>query len=144
MKVCYYNHTGKVSGAEKVLFTLLAKMGTGFESSLIAPDSSQVRAFGRKYGIHHLPVRELRARFTINPFRLIQYGLSVIRGILQVRALMKDLAPDLVHANSTRAGMVAFLATIGSKTRRFAGNRPGRSRETPQQSSKACADHRDL
>jgi glycosyltransferase involved in cell wall biosynthesis len=116
MKVCYYNHTGKVSGAEKVLFTLLAKMGTGFESSLIAPESSQVRAFCLKHGIRHLPVRELRARFTINPLRLIQYGLSVIRGILQVRALVKDLSPDLVHANSTRAGMVAFLATIGSGT----------------------------
>ena len=116
MKVCYYNHTGKVSGAEKVLFTLLAKMGNGFESSLIAPDSSQIRAFALKHGIRHLPVRELRARFTISPLRLIQYGLSVVRGILQVRALVKDVSPDLVHANSTRAGMVAFLATIGHKT----------------------------
>ena len=40
MKVCYYNHTGKVSGAEKVLFTLLANVGPGFEPSLIAPDTA--------------------------------------------------------------------------------------------------------
>ena len=116
MKVCYYNHTGKVSGAEKVLFTMLAKMGSGFEISLIAPESAQIRAFCMKHGIHYLPVRELRARFTINPLQLIHYGLSVMRVIFQVRALEKSLSPDLVHANSTRAGMVAFLATIGSRT----------------------------
>ena len=74
MKVCYYNHTGKVSGAEKVLFTLLANVGPGFEISLIAPETAPIRAFCLKHGIRHFPVDELRARFTMNPFRLIRYS----------------------------------------------------------------------
>jgi hypothetical protein len=45
MKICYYNHTGKVSGAEKVLFTLLANLGPGFEPTLIAPATAQIEAF---------------------------------------------------------------------------------------------------
>jgi glycosyltransferase involved in cell wall biosynthesis len=116
MKICYYNHTGKVSGAEKVLFTLLANLGPGFEPSLIAPDTSQIRAFCAEHGIRHLPVQELKARFTVNPFRLIGYLGSALRGVLQVRRLVAQVDPDVLHSNSTRAGMVACLATMGSRT----------------------------
>jgi glycosyltransferase involved in cell wall biosynthesis len=116
MKICYYNHTGKVSGAEKVLFTLVANLGPGFEPSLIAPETPQVRAFCQEHGIRHLPVNELRARFTVNPFLLLKYVGSAVHGILQVRRLVRQVAPDVLHANSTRAGMVASLATMGSKT----------------------------
>jgi glycosyltransferase involved in cell wall biosynthesis len=115
MKVCYYNHTGKVSGAEKVLFTLIANVGAGFDTTLIAPDTAAIRAFCLNYGIRHLPVEELRARFTVNPFRLVKYIVSAVRGISQVNQLVKEVDPDVLHANSTRAGMVAFLATLGSK-----------------------------
>jgi L-malate glycosyltransferase len=115
MKVCYYNHTGKVSGAEKVLFTLLANVGPGFEASLIAPDTAPIREFCLSHGICHLPVDELRARFTVNPFRLVRYIFSAIRGISQVSRLVKQVSPDVLHANSTRAGMVACVATLGSK-----------------------------
>jgi glycosyltransferase involved in cell wall biosynthesis len=116
MKVCYYNHTGKVSGAEKVLFTLLEGLGPGFEISLIAPETTPIQAFCRENGIPHLPVSELKARFTRNPFLLIRYLWSSFQGVLQVRRLVKQVAPDVLHSNSTRAGMVACLATMGTKT----------------------------
>jgi glycosyltransferase involved in cell wall biosynthesis len=116
MKICYYNHTGKVSGAEKVLFTLLANLGPGFEPSLIAPGTPQIRGFCEQHGIHHLSVDELKARFTMNPVMLMKYLGSAFQGILQVRRLVQEAAPDVLHANSTRAGMVACLATTGSKT----------------------------
>jgi glycosyltransferase involved in cell wall biosynthesis len=115
MKVCYYNHTGKVSGAEKVLFTLLSNLGQEFETSLIAPETTQVREFCLKYGIRHFPVNELNARFTMNPFLLVRYACSAFRGITQVRRLVRQAAPDVLHANSTRAGMVACLAMMGSR-----------------------------
>jgi glycosyltransferase involved in cell wall biosynthesis len=115
MRVCYYNHTGKVSGAEKVLFTLLAGLGPGFDISLIAPETSPIQAFCRKHGILHLPVGELKARFTINPLLLVRYLWSAFQGVLQVRRLIRQVAPDVLHANSTRAGMVACLATMGTK-----------------------------
>jgi glycosyltransferase involved in cell wall biosynthesis len=116
MKICYYNHTGKVSGAEKVLFTLLANVGPEFETSLVSPDTAPIRAFCQKHGIHHLPVDELRARFTMNPFRLVRYIFSGIKGISQIGRRIRAVGPDVVHANSTRAGMVACLGMLGSKT----------------------------
>jgi L-malate glycosyltransferase len=116
MKVCYYNHTGKVSGAEKVLFSLLANVGPGFEISLVSPETAPIRAFCLKHGIRHLPVDELRARFTMNPFLLIRYIISGLKGMSQVSRRVREVAPDVLHANSTRAGMVACLAMRGSKT----------------------------
>lgn len=116
MKVCYYNHTGKVSGAEKVLFTLLANAGPGFEISLVSPETAPIRAFCLKHRIRHLPVDELRARFTLNPFLLIRYIVSGLKGMSQVSRRVSEVAPDVLHANSTRAGMVACLAMRGSKT----------------------------
>jgi glycosyltransferase involved in cell wall biosynthesis len=116
MKICYYNHTGKVSGAEKVLFTVLANVGPGFEISLISPETEPIRTFCLKHQIRHLPVAELKARFTTNPFLLIRYIFSGLKGISQVRRLVKQVAPDVLHANSTRAGMVACLATLGTRT----------------------------
>jgi L-malate glycosyltransferase len=116
MKICYYNHTGKVSGAEKVLFTVLANVGPGFDISLISPGTEPIRAFCLKHQIRHLPVAELKARFTTNPFLLIRYIFSGLKGISQVRRLVKQLAPHVLHANSTRAGMVACVATLGTRT----------------------------
>jgi glycosyltransferase involved in cell wall biosynthesis len=116
MKICYYNHTGKVSGAEKVLFTLLTNVGPGFEISLISPETEPIRTFCLKNQIRHLPLAELKARFTANPFLLVRYILSGLKGISQVRRLVKQVAPDVLHANSTRAGMVASLATLGTTT----------------------------
>jgi len=116
MKICYYNHTGKVSGAEKVLFTLVTNVGPGFEISLISPETEPIQTFCLKHQIRHLPVAELKARFTTNPFLLIRYIISGLKGIFQVRRLVKQVAPDVLHANSTRAGMVACLATLGTTT----------------------------
>ena len=114
MKVCYYNHTGKVSGAEKVLFTLLAQLGPGFETSLIAPRTRPIEEFCLKHEIVHLPVNELKARFTRNPLLLIRYLGSVVQLVTQVRRLVRQADPDVLHANSTRAGMVASLALVGA------------------------------
>ena len=114
MKVCYYNHTGKVSGAEKVLFSLLAHIGPEFEPVLIAPASAPMVAFCREHGVVHLGVDELRARFTMNPALLARYLGSAFRGIWQVRRRVREAAPDVLHANSTRAGMIASIATIGN------------------------------
>jgi L-malate glycosyltransferase len=116
IKICYYNHTGKISGAEKILFTLLANVGPGFETSLIAPSNAELLAFCRQHGITHLGVDELRARFTMNPLLLVKYVGSALRGIWQVRRQVRRAAPDIVHANSTRAGMVASIATVGNRT----------------------------
>lgn len=110
MKVCYYNHVGKVSGAEHVLFALLHHLNPEIEKAVISPVSPQIEAVCTELQIPHYKVREFRARFTRNPLTLLTYAISAFRSVLQLRRLTKMIAPDILHANSIRAGMVATLA----------------------------------
>jgi len=116
MKVCYYNHVGKVSGAEHVLFALLRCLPSEIEKTVISPASPEIEGFCSQQGISHFRVGELRARFTLNPLQLLRYSLSAIRSVFQVRRTIDGIAPDILHANSTRAGMIATLACAGRPT----------------------------
>ena len=55
----------------------------------------------------------LEARFTWRPDRLIKYLLSFVQVIREARKLARDESPDVIHANSIRAGIVMAAATIG-------------------------------
>ncbi len=114
MRILYYNHTGKVSGAERVLFMTLSGLDkTKLNPVLLAPESELICRFCRDQAIDHLPVRELRARFTVHPYRLLAYIASLVGLVQDARSAIKREAPDLIHANSTRAGIVMSLASLG-------------------------------
>ena len=58
----------------------------------------------------------LDARFTSHPLRLAQYLGSFLGAIRSFRKTIATVKPDLLHANSVRAGIVATLATTGTRT----------------------------
>jgi glycosyltransferase involved in cell wall biosynthesis len=59
----------------------------------------------------------LEARFTWRLDRLLRYLGSFFLVIRQLRRKVIRLKPDLIHANSIRAGLVATAATLGLGTR---------------------------
>jgi len=59
------------------------------------------------------PVETLAARFTLRPDLLLRYLASILRGIIAARAAVITETPDIVHANSIRAGLVMSAATFG-------------------------------
>lgn len=115
MKALFYSHTGKVSGAENVLLLLLERL----DRSRIAPVAVCPKNGGLAEKVSSLRVRvegfeELAARFTLRPDLAAKYTVSVIRSVLNLRKTISQESPDLVHANSIRAGVVATIATIGT------------------------------
>jgi glycosyltransferase involved in cell wall biosynthesis len=54
---------------------------------------------------------ELALRFTSNPFRLVTYALSVLAVARVLRATVQRTCPEVIHANSIRAGLITALAT---------------------------------
>jgi len=115
MRIIFYNHTGLVSGAERMLLLLLASVPHDrFLVSLVCPLEgplqSETKALG--FPVHTAP--SLTARFTYNPFKLFLYLLSASKVMLETRKTFVSLRPDLVHANTVRAGVVATIATIGT------------------------------
>jgi glycosyltransferase involved in cell wall biosynthesis len=113
--VLFYNHTGHVSGAEKMLLLSLAHLPSdAYRSILLCPEEGPLRAEAELLGTEWHKVRALRARFTLNPLLLCRYLFSAAGTIREIRRAVRAVRPSLIHANSPRAGVVASLATVGT------------------------------
>lgn len=118
MKVLFYNHTGQVSGAERMLLMILARLDQRlFDPIVICPEHGPLLKMAMNLGVPVQGVPALEARFTWRPDRLLSYFKSFFLVIRQLRRKIVSAGPDLIHANSIRAGLVASTATFGLGTR---------------------------
>jgi len=114
VKILFYNHTGKVSGAERVLLMILAGLDRGrFDTVMLCPADGQLSLMAERAGVRTEGIQSLDARFTMRPDRLAKYVASFARLIRAARAVVIHEAPDVVHANSVRAALVMSAATLG-------------------------------
>ena len=113
MKILFYNHTGQVSGAERVMLMTLAGLDSSIDSVVLCPVDGQLIQMINELRIRTAGLSPLAARFTWRPDRLIRYFASFARVIRMARAAVVRETPDLIHANSIRAGLVMSAATVG-------------------------------
>jgi glycosyltransferase involved in cell wall biosynthesis len=113
LKTLFYNHTAQVSGAERVLLLILAQLKRDqFATELLCPEG-ELQNNAKAGGVRCRKVAQLNARFTWHPVLLFSYFVSFISVINQVRRSVRESKPDLIHANSIRAGLVISVATVG-------------------------------
>lgn len=118
MKILFYNHTGQVSGAERLLLMILSRMDRdAFEPLVVCPEQGPLQKMANDLGVRVESVGGLDARFTWRVDHLARYCKSFFGVIRQLRRRVISLKPDLLHANSIRAGLVATAATFGLGTR---------------------------
>lgn len=116
MKIVFYNHTGKVSGAERLLLGAAGRLDPReFERVMVCPDDGPLAELSGAAGLTTHSVATLEARFTWHPALVARYFISLCKAIRNFRRQLVALNPDLVHANSIRAGLVATFATFGLK-----------------------------
>lgn len=116
MKILFYNHTGKVSGGERVLSMIVSGLDRQvFDSLVLCPDDGPLAAIIRASGVRTLAIDPLIARFTWRPMFLIRYLSSFVRLMRAARVAVISEKPDLIHANSIRSGLVMTIATVGLK-----------------------------
>jgi L-malate glycosyltransferase len=114
LKILFYNHTSEVSGAERVLLLILARLTRErFEPVLVCPAEGELQKQAKAVGVDCESVEQLQARFTWRVDRLLCYLASFISVIGKVRERVIKYQPELIHANSLRAGLVISAATIG-------------------------------
>jgi len=117
MKILFYSHTGTVSGAENILLLALKRLNRSrFTPSAICPAEGNLAEKISELGISCRTVAPLEMRFTWRVDLLFKYLLSFWRTFKQLRAAINETKPDLIHANSIRAGLVATAASAGMKT----------------------------
>jgi glycosyltransferase involved in cell wall biosynthesis len=114
MKVLFYNHTGTVSGAERVLSMILDRLDRDcFDPVVVCPEDSQMMEMTKGLKVRARGLPSLEARFTWRLDLVVRYLISFARVIRRARRLIIDEAPDVIHANSIRAGLVMAVATTG-------------------------------
>ena len=113
MKILFYNHTGQISGAERVLLIILAGGDRRrFVPAVLCPADGPLMNKVRELGVNTIAIDSLEARFTLRLDRLADYAASFVRLIRAARVAVIKEAPDIIHANSIRAGLVMSAATI--------------------------------
>ena len=117
MKILYYNHTGQASGAERVLLMILSRLDRGrFEPVVACPTDGRLIGMVSELGVRTIGLEQLEARFTWKVGQLFRYLGSFARVIRNARTLIIDEQPDVIHANSIRAGLVMSAASYGLGT----------------------------
>ncbi|MFZ2021341.1 MAG: glycosyltransferase family 4 protein [Terracidiphilus sp.] len=115
MRVAYVNHTGSVSGAEKVLIDMVRTLDRAtYEPCVICPADGDLARLLQEQGVLCVPSPPVHARFTLHPGQLWKAARSLARAVAALRKTLSSLDPDIVHANTLRAGIVASVATFGT------------------------------
>ncbi|MEX2447946.1 MAG: glycosyltransferase [Solirubrobacterales bacterium] len=109
MRVLYVNQTAQVSGAERSLLALLQGLGDAVEPLVASPPGELAEEVLRA-GAEALPIAGTAASFRLHPLHTSRGLAEIGRSALQVRRLVARHKPDLVHANTTRASLLALLA----------------------------------
>jgi len=117
MKILFYNHTGQVSGAERLLLMILRRLDRHrFDPAAVCPDQGALAELLAELSLPVETVARLDARFTWRLDLLARYLKSFFGVMQQLRRSVIKREPDLIHANSIRAGLVATVATFGLGT----------------------------
>jgi L-malate glycosyltransferase len=115
MKILFLNHTGVVSGAERVLLTILENLDRKrFQPVVSCPLGTDLAQILQERSVPVVAMPDLHARFTWNPIRMVRYLHSYFSAIREFRRAPFLRNVELIHANSVRAGLVASFATVGT------------------------------
>jgi glycosyltransferase involved in cell wall biosynthesis len=114
-RILYINHTGNVSGAERVLVSMLRSLDRAeYEPFVSCPAEGDLQRLVEQESIQCLTIPSIHARFTLRPGRLLRYAWSLCRALAAIRKTIREIEPDIVHANTLRAGIAATLASTGA------------------------------
>lgn len=107
--VLHVSHTSTVSGAEHSLLTLMEAMPREKVAGIACPPGDLAdRAEAMGLAVYPLP--ELRASLRVTPRNLPTMGWRTLRGVIAVRKAARRAKATVIHANSTRASLLAGYA----------------------------------
>jgi glycosyltransferase involved in cell wall biosynthesis len=114
-RIVYLNHTGMVSGAERVLVNMVKGLDRQqFDPFVLCPEDGELSKLVTAEGVPCASSPAVLARFTWRIDKLVKTVVSISKAVVDVRRRLSFLNPDLVHANTLRAGIVASLAATGT------------------------------
>ncbi len=116
MRVLYVNHTSRVSGGERSLLELLELARTDADVFLACPTGDLMRR-AKTLGVTTVELSPPQLGFSSGPRQFVPALLGLARAGLQVRVLSRRHDIDVVHAASTRAGLLTSFCLFSHARR---------------------------
>lgn len=110
MKVLYVNQTAQISGAERSLLSLLSGLPHGVTPVLACP-RGPLATEAAALGVEVRPIAGTHASFRLHPRHTARGLVDMALSVRAVCQLAQAVRPDLVHANTTRAGLITVAAS---------------------------------
>jgi glycosyltransferase involved in cell wall biosynthesis len=107
LRVLYVNQTSQVSGAERSLLALLDGLGDAVAPVVACPPGQLAEEIVAR-GLPWREIRGTRASFRLHPIHTGRGLLDMGRSALRLRQIAKADGVDLIHANTTRASLLAI------------------------------------
>lgn len=115
-RILYVNHTGYVSGAERVLINTLRTLDQQrYEPIVTCPSYGGLAEEVDGLGVKVIPLPRIQARFAWRPDKLLLSASTIVDAVRNLRETIRTAGPHLIHANSVRGGIVATLAAAGTR-----------------------------
>ncbi|MDQ3607845.1 MAG: glycosyltransferase family 4 protein [Actinomycetota bacterium] len=109
MKVLYVNHTSRISGGERSLLDLLGGL-PDVVSPVVACPPGPLAESVRGLGVQWRRLPAIEASLRLHPLHTPAGLAALATAGVVVRQLAGRVAPDLVHGNSVRSGLIVSLA----------------------------------
>lgn len=110
LRVLVVNQTAATSGAEHSLLTLLAALDPSEVQVAVASPVGRLSERVLALGLPHVPIAGTEASFRLNLKTTTPELVDLARSAFQVAGAVHRLGADVVHANTTRAGLIAIAA----------------------------------
>ena len=110
MRILFANHTGSWSGAEVSLMRVVEGLRDGHEMCVACPAPSPLSEVVDRAGIERASLPEVDASLRLHPVQTpVGLGRLGAAGVA-LAGVARRFRPDVIHANSTRAGLLGAIA----------------------------------
>jgi glycosyltransferase involved in cell wall biosynthesis len=115
MRVLFVNHTAEVSGAERSLLTFLAALPSEVDAWVASP-RGQLSHSVEELGISTVRIPGTAGSLRLHPIHTPRALAELGAAAAATRLVVHRYRPDVVHANSIRAGIVLGLGRLAPAT----------------------------
>jgi glycosyltransferase involved in cell wall biosynthesis len=112
VRVLYVNHVARVSGAERALLDLLAALPSSVTPLVACPPGDLAHAVHANDLAEVTPIAGTEGSLRLHPIRTPRALGELARNAAQIRRIVRQRDVDLIHANSTRAGLIALSPSV--------------------------------
>ena len=110
MRILFVNHTAASSGAELALMRLIEALRQGHEVALACPAHGPLADQADAAGIPRFPVPAFEASMRLHPYHTPVGLARLVAGGVKLARVASRFEADLLHANTTRAGLMGSIA----------------------------------